>query len=379
MAASVEGIKPAAVGSDRLSMKVRRSVLVVGILGSLLVSGCGSAASQLAGASGASQPAGSSTATSIASTVASTPMILTVKSAGPVIRRYVDALINKHGAEACGLMTPELAGHYKSSPLFEVSASCSRRVLFDARSRHGARLIRFGHHQQVGPFLGVQTEIRLPDNAGGQTGMVWFWLEARSPSPAIARDGNTPGLFNGGNYEPSDEMAPALPDEMAIPWPAPRTAKRCIGKPTVLDLPANDVVTTAGHRTSAAPWLDIRRLSFYGEPSPCVEIELGAPLRPDTRITVTRDRGEGTLGDAFQVVVGGAAASYSIDGLRPSPGDRVGWSRSGNVLTLHPEADMFYARASDFTVCVTSTASAEPNLPWSNALGDAYPYDNAPC
>jgi hypothetical protein len=102
--------------------------------------------------------------------------------------------------------------------------------------------------------------------------------------------------MNGGNYEAARQAAPTLPAQAAGNWPAPQATSGCPGSAESQSVAKNDVLTMSGSKTAATPWLDIRRVSFFRGPKVCVEIELGAPLRPDTRIEVSRGRGEGTGG-----------------------------------------------------------------------------------
>jgi hypothetical protein len=94
---------------------------------------------------------------------------------------------------------------------------------------------------------------------------------------------------------------------------------------------------------------------------------------------VTKDRGGETGGEAFELIVGGDKQNFSASGLRFAVPDKAGWGEYQNTLVFHPDSTMSYDEIRNFTFCVTSTAMFEPYLPWSGAIGDALPYDHAPC
>jgi hypothetical protein len=366
------------VDNERVSVHLLRSSPVL-LTVAALVGGCG--ASPGAASDALEHSAAPSSGRSTAVTTGGSDLSLAASK--PVVERYVTSLIERDGAGTCVLMTSALARYYEVAlPRLGGGRShvvCAHSVLLDQKSRRGARLLRFRGTKRDGVFLGVQAEVRLPDRVGGATGSVWFWLTRERGQVRVARDGNLPGLFNGGNYSAAEQMTPTLPGAATRPWRAPGVKQPCRGESISKGTPANDVTASNKKHRANAPWLDIGKVTFYLGTDPCIEVQLHAPLRPDTRITVTKDRGGGTGGEAFELIVGGDKQNFSASGLRFAVPDKAGWGEYQNTLVFHPDSTMSYDEIRNFTFCVTSTAMFEPYLPWSGAIGDALPYDHAPC
>jgi hypothetical protein len=343
------------------------------------VVGCGSRSGE------ALQPTAATDAPSTGVTGVSVPEPAAPKlvAAKAVVSAYVEALVSNDGVKACGLMAPELRSWWQRFPYAAYGQTghepCAKALRGVDKSRTGAQLLGFGASRAEGPFLGIKTRLRLPTSVGGDSGSVEFWVTASKEGAVIARDGGLVGLMNDGQYEVAMQAAPTLPTQAAAYWPAPQATSGCSGAVKTQAVPKNDVLTMSGGKTAETPWLDIRRVSFYDGAKPCVEIELGAPLHPDTRIEVSRGRGLGTGGIAFDLVVGAAKRDYSADGLEFNAPHPAGWDEVGSTLVFYPDNVVPFDEIKNFDICLTSTALWEPYVPAQEAVGDAYPYHEAPC
>jgi hypothetical protein len=186
-------------------------------------------------------------------------------------------------------------------------------------------------------------------------------------------------LFNGGNVNVALQMAPTLPAQADAPWPAPQVTTGCTGHAQTQSFPHGDVTASPHEPTAPTPWLDIQRLAFYDGARPCVELQLGASVRPDMRIYFGRTSGAGPGGEAIELVLGAGRQEFSVSGLDYAQPHPDGWAEHRRTLVFYPDGSITFDAIRHFTVCVTSTAMWEPYLKPSGVRGDAYPHYAAPC
>jgi hypothetical protein len=79
------------------------------------------------------------------------------------------------------------------------------------------------------------------------------------------------------------------------------------------------------------------------------------------------------------LALGADKRDFSAYGFNAGAGHGAGWYEVGRTIVFYPDRVIKFDSIANFTICVTSTATWEPYLSTPKALGDAFPYDDAPC
>jgi hypothetical protein len=138
--------------------------------------------------------------------------------------------------------------------------------------------IEFPHG--VKPWNDPQTATFFLTNDGGR----WRILD----------DGGLSQIVSGGEMPLTAGMTPLRTRDVASPLAIPNAGFTCAGTATVSNDPPNDVhdllrvTDTSTGPPINAPWLDIRRVAVYGNPTsrPCIEVTFAQPLRAGTQLDI---------------------------------------------------------------------------------------------
>jgi len=84
-------------------------------------------------------------------------------------------------------------------------------------------------------------------------------------------------------------------------------------------------------------------------------------------------------GEAFDLILGASKTDFSTMGFNSNSAHPAGWDEVGNTVVFYPTNIFDFDAIKNFEICVSSTTSADPYAPPSRALGDGYPYYDAPC